>query len=316
MIQIYQLILFIYSAEGCALLAQLSMRWLERSFRCLLVVRLLIVDARGQAAVPSTCKKEGDLALTFDQGPSQYTGMLLSALSKNKVKATFHVSPDYLDNPVIVAYLRRIASDGHLVGLFIKESISTGMLPDYLRNCTSVMKGIINYEPNYLRFPVPGPSPAAMKIINGMGFRVTSYNLDSQDYNYVNDPTAGDGKGQIFNVFKNTLDQIFPPSKGSFIAVQRDIVLSSVQQTDAIIKYAQGKGYNIVRLDQCIGADDVKKGSDGGSKDNEKDPRPGGISGPDGDGGKTKKQTGNAGKETSTWTLILLTVMGLVAASL
>lgn len=288
---------------------------------CLLVAPFLFsVDARSQAAgVPNTCKKEGDLALTYDQGPSQYTGMLLSTLSKNKVKATFHVSPDYLDNPVIVAYLRRIASDGHLVGLFIKESITAGMLPDYLRNCTSVMKGIINYEPNYLRFPVPGPSPATMKIITGMGFRVTSYNLDSQDYNFVNDSTASDGKGQIFNVFKTTLDQIFPPSKGSFIAVQRDIVLSSVQQTDAIIKYAQGKGYNLVRLDQCIGADDVKGASnDSSSKgDDEKDPRPGGIAGPEGGaGGRTKKQTGQASKQTSTWTLILLTVIGLVAASI
>ncbi len=201
----------------------------------------VLLAGQSRPGVPNTCKKEGDLAMTFDQGPSQYTGLLLSTLAKNKVKATFHISPDYLDNPVIVAYLRRIASDGHLVGLFIKESISTAMLPDYLRNCTSVMKGIINYEPNYLRFPIPGPSAAAMKIINGMGFKVTSYNLDSQDYNFVNDPSAAEGKGQIFQIFKTTLDQILPPSKGSFISVQRDIVLFSVQQTDAISKYAIGK---------------------------------------------------------------------------
>lgn len=256
------------------------------------------------------------MALTFDQGPSQYTGLLLSALSKNKVKATFHVSPDYLDNPVIVAYLRRIAADGHLVGLFIKDSITTAMLPDYLRNCTSVMKGIINYEPNFLRFPVPGPSAAAQKIINGMGFRATSYNLDSQDYNFVNDPTASDGKGQVFQVFRNTLDQILPPSKGSFISVQRDIVLSSVQQTDAIIKYAQGKGYNLVRLDQCIGADEVKGASAGKEEAEGKDPRPGGIDGVD--GGKTKKQgsMGASTQETSTLLLLTISLLGMLVASL
>lgn len=250
--------------------------------------------------------------MTFDQGPSQFTGLLLSTLAKNKVKATFHISPDYLDNPVIVAYLRRIASDGHLIGLFIKDSISAGMLPDYLRNCTSVMKTIVNYEPNYLRFPVPGPTSAVMKIITGMGFRVSSYNLDSQDYNFVNDSTGTDGKGQIFQVFKNTLDQILAPSKGSFISVQRDIVLASVQQTDAIIKYAKEKGYNLVRLDQCLGNDNVKGTS--GDKADEKDPRPGGISGDD--DGKVKKQSGNSSRQyANTPVLLFLTLLGIAAAS-
>jgi peptidoglycan/xylan/chitin deacetylase (PgdA/CDA1 family) len=257
----------------------------------------LVKCSNTRPGVPNSCKAEGQIAFTFDQGPSQYTGLLLTTLAKNKVKATFHISPDYLDNPVIVAYLRRIANEGHLVGLFIKEAITTAMLPDYLRNCTSVLKNIINYEPNFLRFPVPGPSPAAQKIINGMGFRVTSYNLDSQDYNYVNDSTASDGKGQIFQVFKNTLDQIYPPSLGSFISVQRDIVLSSVQQTDAIIKYALQKGYKAVRLDTCIGAGEIKGAGvdEGAGRDgDQKDPRPGGIDGGDeaGEaGGKVKKQS-------------------------
>ncbi len=276
----------------------------------------VLLAGQSRPGVPNTCKKEGDLAMTFDQGPSQYTGLLLSTLAKNKVKATFHISPDYLDNPVIVAYLRRIASDGHLVGLFIKESISTAMLPDYLRNCTSVMKGIINYEPNYLRFPIPGPSAAAMKIINGMGFKVTSYNLDSQDYNFVNDPSAAEGKGQIFQIFKTTLDQILPPSKGSFISVQRDIVLSSVQQTDAIIKYAIGKGYSLVRLDQCVGGDEVKGSSTDKDKEG-KDPRPGGIDGADtDDGGKIKKKSAARGSNVSVFLLLSVTFLVILMANI
>lgn len=278
-------------------------------------VLLTVASAsHSRAGVATSCNKEGDLAMTFDQGPSQYTGMLLSTLAKNKVKATFHVSPDYLDNPVIVAYLRRIATDGHLVGLFIKDSITAGKLPDYLRNCTALLKPIINYEPNYLRFPVPGPNPTVMKLITGMGFRVSSYNLDSQDYNFVNDSTGGDGKGQVFQVFKSTLDQILPPAKGSFISVQRDIVLASVQQTDAIIKYAKEKGYNLVRLDQCLGNDDVK----GPSKD-DKDPKPDGIAGPagdDGDGRKTKKQTdGGYVFEVHPFILLAITLSVMIVAS-
>lgn len=285
--------------------------------RIAFLLATVVGHAIGRANVPNSCNKEGDLALTFDQGPSQYTGMLLSTLAKNKVKATFHVSPDYLDNPMIVAYLRRIAADGHLIGIFIKDSITSSMLPDYLRNCTSVMKTIINYEPNYLRFPVPGPSPATMKIINGMGFRVTSYNLDSQDYNFVSDQTANDGKGQVFNVFKNALDQILAPAKGSFISVQRDIVLASVQQTDAIIKYAQNKGYSLVRLDNCIGADAIKGSGGGNTKDvDAKDPRPGGIAGVDSGDGKTRKQAADASHPVSPLILLFISLATILVASL
>jgi len=89
-----------------------------------------------------------------------------------------------------------------------------------------------------------------MKTVTGMGYIVTTYNLDSQDYNAVNVPV--DGNESVFNVYKDVLDQILPPAKGSFIAIQRDIVQASVEQSDQIIQYALDKGYKAVRLDQCI----------------------------------------------------------------
>jgi len=116
-----------------------------------------------------------------------------------------------------------------------------------------------------LRFPVPGPSTTALKIVTGMGYRVTSYNLDSQDYNYVND-TGNRYFGQIFINMKATLDQILPPSRGSFIAIQRDIVRSSVEQTEAILKYAiEKKGYKAVRMDDCLKGAGFVGGGNGGN---------------------------------------------------
>lgn len=210
------------------------------------------------SSIPRECNREGQIAFTFDQGPSQYTGILLSTLAKAGIKATFHVIPDYLDNPVLSANLRRAATDGHLIGLFIKDSITEANIKAYLTNATVVLKQYINYAPQFLRFPAPGPTPAILKLVTGLGYRVTSYNLDSQDYNALSEVTETDGKGSVYRTIRGILDQIVPPTLGSFVCVQRDLVQASVLQTPAILAYAKARGYKAVKLDACIGTGDIK----------------------------------------------------------
>lgn len=53
--------------------------------------------------------------LTFDDGPSTYTGELLDVLKENNVKATFFLV--HTDNPEAKQYYKRIAKEGHSVGL-------------------------------------------------------------------------------------------------------------------------------------------------------------------------------------------------------
>lgn len=216
----------------------------------------------GVVGLEKECRKEGMIAFTFDQGPSQYTGILLTSLAKAGVKATFHVLPDYLDNPVLSANLRRAATDGHLIGLFVKESITEASVKAYLTNASAIVKQYTNYQPQFLRFPLPGPSPGMLKVVTGLGYRVTSYNLDSQDYQALSEVTSPDGKGSVFATVKGILDQIVPPTLGSFICVQRDIVQASVQQMPAILNYTKGRGYKAVKLDECIGAGAELKAAD------------------------------------------------------
>lgn len=233
----------------------------------LLLMRLLLLVALVRATgVERECRREGMIAFTFDQGPSQYTGILLTSLAKAGVKATFHVLPDYLDNPVLSANLRRAATDGHLIGLFVKESITEASLKSYLSNASTIIKQYTNHQPQFLRFPLPGPSPSVLKLVAGLGYRVTGYNLDSQDYQALNDVTSPDGKGTVFATIKGILDQIVPPTLGSFICVQRDIVQASVQQMPAILNYTKARGYRAVRLDECIGAGVSVDADDQGGK--------------------------------------------------
>ncbi len=228
------------------------------------------VMARGPE-IYTMCEREGEIAFTYDQGPSQYTGKLLVTLAKYKVKATFHISPDYLDNPVILAYLRKAAIDGHLIGIFVKEEVKAEEVKDYLAGASAAISRYTNYKPQFLRFPSPGPSEEMLKTVTGLGYTVSTYNLDSQDYNAVNVPV--EGNESVFSVYKDIFDQILPPAKGSFIAIQRDIVQASVEQSDAIIQYALDKGYKPVRLDQCIRKPQKEASGGGGGSENGKENR-------------------------------------------
>lgn len=219
----------------------------------ILLLSTLNIFTKGSGEeVHTACKQEGNFAFTFDQGPSQYTGLLLRTLEKHRVKATFHVSADYLQNPVIVAYLRRAAIEGHLIGLRVKESVSEDeeKLKAYLQTSAAAIKRHTNYEPQYLRFPLGGPDPKILSMVTKMGYTVTGYNLDSQDYNAISE--RNEKEGSVFRAFKAIEDMIDPPASGSFISIQSDLVEASVQQSDAIIAYTIKKGYKPVRMDQCL----------------------------------------------------------------
>ena len=122
--------------------------------------------ASGEPRVHSECVAAGMIAFTFDQGPSAHTGVLLSALEAAGAHATFHVVPDYLENPVVSANLRRAAANGHLIGVFVPKQHATPAdeqgvigLKNYLDSASKRISAYTGTRPLFLRFAAPGPSP-------------------------------------------------------------------------------------------------------------------------------------------------------------
>lgn len=247
----------------------------------LAALALLLALARAiQDEIYTGCQQEGQFAFTFDQGPSQHTGLLLRTLEKYKVRTTFHVLTEYLSNPVILAYLRKACTEGHLIGMFIKEDMRDDekRLMAHLKHNASIIKKHCNYEPQFLRFAAPGPSPNILQKVSQAGYTVTSYNLDSQDY-AVGAEERSQKEGSVFRTFKGIVDQIDLPSRGAFISVQNDLVEASVRQADSIIAYVIRKGYTPVRLDTCISKPVLTNindnGANGESKKNVEEEREG-----------------------------------------
>lgn len=67
------------------------------------------------AVMPEYIDDTGYVYLTFDDGPSAYTGDILAYMDKYGIKATFFVVPQ--DTQTCAAMLKRIAESGHSLGV-------------------------------------------------------------------------------------------------------------------------------------------------------------------------------------------------------
>ena len=213
----------------------------------LLWISLLVIRCE---LIHFSCEKAGDIAFTFDQGPSYYTGVLLNTLSKLKIKATFHVDVEWLSNPVLMAYLKRTVNDGHTIGLFIKQNdLKDEQIRALILQNSEILLRKTGVTVKFLRFQIPTPNDEFLKELDNSGYVVTTYNLDAQDYEFqknVNDSHP------IFQIMKRAFDQIVPPALGSFIVVQHDGIQESVRQSEMIIDYAIQKGYTPVSMEECV----------------------------------------------------------------
>jgi len=74
------------------------------------------------AKIVTQCVQSNVFAMTWDDGPAQYTKQLLDILSQKDVKVTFHVVTRYLTDPNVQSLIRQIANAGHLIGLRAEAS--------------------------------------------------------------------------------------------------------------------------------------------------------------------------------------------------
>jgi peptidoglycan/xylan/chitin deacetylase (PgdA/CDA1 family) len=210
----------------------------------------------GNVSVPISCKKEGMIALTYDEGMGYQTGLLLNTLNEHNVKAAFHITTDYLDNAVVKAYLVKAIEDDHIVGLRVSPDMLNmpvdelkSTLLDLAERISQETKG---YKVKYVRVP---PSPTGIpeehyKMFQELNYTVTSFNLDSKDYEVSK---MSERQMPVLESIKSEVEKIEPPARGAYIIACRDSVAETVKETGQIIEYLEEKKYNIVRLDECIG---------------------------------------------------------------
>lgn len=219
-----------------------------------------------EAAIRNRCQANGVVALTFDDGPADYTGQLLNSLSDKKVKATFHLTTQYLTDPNVQETIQRIAGDGHLVGLRTEPSwdlfqMSDDQIKASIARQSQVMAEFLGYQPILIRLPYKKYDDRVLRAIESTGAVVTVHNLETYDY-------TGD-TNRILKAYQVSLN-LAGKGAGSFISVQHDGVSASVSVVPQVIDLVRNLNYKLIKLDECLGLGDLtknKKALDGGDGD-------------------------------------------------
>ena len=215
----------------------------------------LLAATMASAEIINKCQSAGMFAMTFDDGPSEYTGQLLDVLQKKNAHVTFHLTTQYLTDPNVQSMIKRIAAGGHLIGVRTDPAwdlfqMSDDQIKSAVARSANVMSNFIGYYPKFIRLPYKGWDDRVMRAIESTGLIISQHNMESYDY-------TGDAD-RIYNAFQLSMS-LKAPGSGNFISVQRDAIRSSVDVTGRIIDVIKSNGYRMVTLDQCVGLGDMTK---------------------------------------------------------
>lgn len=176
------------------------------------------------------------IALSFDDGPSKYTKILLDGLLNTDARVTFFVvgsrAGDY------AATLLREYNEGHLVGShsYSHKKLTTMTTEEAiadLKKGANAVKAVTGEYPAYVRMPY---GVSTQEIRNGCGMTVVGWNVDFRDWE-TRDRTY------VYN-------QIIASASDGAIMDMHDVYESSVLGALDAIDYLSDKGYAFVTVEE------------------------------------------------------------------
>ncbi|KAG0262798.1 hypothetical protein DFQ27_002111 [Actinomortierella ambigua] len=184
------------------------------------VVMSELVKRAPTAAIITNCTQPGQVALTYDDGPSNYTQKLIDYLNSKKAYATFYVNGD---------------NNGRI------EDHASAVLMD------TKIKAIIGWRPLFMRPPYGNANAHVVQYLTQLGYYITNWNIDSNDWRHP------DNVNSSLAEFKKVLDLPTAKSHG-YIALHHDTYQSTVEKlTPLVVEYLQSAGYALVTVGHCLG---------------------------------------------------------------
>lgn len=126
-----------------------------------------------------------EVALTFDDGPTEFTPKFLDLLQENNIKATFFCIGKQIEK--YPETFQRIISEGHTIGNHTySHSNQTGFLYtskmiEEIEKCDAVMLKTGNFKTDHYRPPFGVTNPNIAKAIKKTGKKSIGWNVRSLD---------------------------------------------------------------------------------------------------------------------------------------
>ncbi|WP_243739191.1 polysaccharide deacetylase family protein [Flavobacterium sp. 245] len=189
---------------------------------------------------PSETEKK--IALTFDDGPSEFTLEVLELLKKYNAKATFFcIGKNIETHPEIV---KQIIADGHLVGNHsyshsrFFDFYHEDKITDELRKTDALLEKFTSKKINFFRPPYGVTTPSISRALKVTGHKVIGWNIRSLD---------GGLKNQDL-ILSRIIKRISPGG----IVLLHDTAPHSVLVLEQFLQFLQQNNYKVISVEELL----------------------------------------------------------------
>ncbi|MCL2740176.1 MAG: polysaccharide deacetylase family protein [Oscillospiraceae bacterium] len=212
------------------------------AFVLIIIILSTIVITPGQFTKKAGAPEILQIALTFDDGPSEHTIQILETLAKYNAKATFCVLGIELAGreEIILA----AANAGHqIVGHSWEHKQLKLATEEYIREdirkTNEAIEKIIGTAPKFFRTPYGEFSPKIRRAMEEAGLVQVQWNVDTLDWKTLN-------SGSIYNMIMNN-------AENGAIMLSHDTIPATAAAMERAIPALINKGYELVTVEELLG---------------------------------------------------------------
>ncbi len=181
------------------------------------------------------------LAMTFDDGPGNYTDELLDILAENGARATFMVVGTRIAKHEDT--IKRIVAEGHEIGIHTWDhtKLTTLSYDEIVEEVDSVrryIRKLTGVTPRIMRPPYGSTNDDVKKASVNEGFLIVRWNVDPEDWKTRNAET--------------NYNEVMSTAKDGCIILCHDIHKETVESMKRIIPDLIAKGYQLVTVSELL----------------------------------------------------------------
>jgi peptidoglycan/xylan/chitin deacetylase (PgdA/CDA1 family) len=219
--------------------------------------------SNSQGHILNNCAIPGTVALTFDDGPFNYTDRVLDILASHGAKATFFICGNNnpvgaIDDPTTpwAPVLRRMHADGHQLASHTWTHANLSEATARVRRQQVVynemaLRNLFGAFPTYIRPPYASctAESGCVQDLSRWGYHVINYDLDTRDF--LND--SPEGIRTSMDLFDRSLAAA-DPRGSSFIVLSHDVKKHTAEElTEHMLRTLKSRGYRAVTVGECLG---------------------------------------------------------------
>ena len=199
--------------------------------------------------------REGEkVYVTFDDGPSVYTGEILDILKEYGVHATFFVCGTGDRDESLRPFYKRIVDEGHTIGMHSYSHVYSKVYGDLdmfqydldkIRNLIYNETGVV---PKFYRFPGgSGNTIAALPMVDYISV-LYSQGMEYYDWNVYGGDSSGNGLSSA-DIVKNTLDGVDRRDTAVILLHDTGSKKNTVEALPGILDGLKQRGMDIRAID-------------------------------------------------------------------